>query len=36
MVDSLNTDHLWIKFSGGQSFIELDKEQVKSLNIDVA
>ncbi len=29
------TEQLWIKFSGGQSFIELSKEQVKSFHIEI-
>lgn len=35
MIHNSVTEDLWIKFSGGQSFIELSKEQAQSLHIDV-
>lgn len=34
LINSPSLEHLWIKFSGGQSFIELTKEQALSLGIE--
>ena len=31
---SNNINHLWMKFSGGQSYVQLSKEECKALNVD--
>lgn len=33
---SHNINHLWMKFSGGQSYVQLSKEECVALNIDCA
>lgn len=33
-VASHNINHLWMKFSGGQSYVQLSKEECKALNIE--
>jgi hypothetical protein len=35
MLHNSVTEDLWIKFSGGQSFIQLNKEQAQSLHVEV-
>lgn len=35
VIDNPAVKHLWIKFSGGQSFIELSKDQAISLGVEI-